>query len=83
MDPLMTIDAHSRRAELIGSRIRLARRALGLSQEQLAQLLDDTRGHIAHWEDGRQEPRASNLERLSEQLNQPLWFFFGGPPRGD
>jgi transcriptional regulator with XRE-family HTH domain len=77
------IDVRRQRAELVGSRIRLARRANGLSPAELAQLLDDSTSHISRWELGRQEPNAPNLRRLCEALEVPLWFFFGGPPLGD
>jgi transcriptional regulator with XRE-family HTH domain len=80
LDPL---DARSRRAELVGARIRLARRANGLSRAQLAKLLDATNEHVSRWELGHHEPNAFNLQRLSEALEMPLWFFFGGPPTGD
>ena len=80
LDP---IDARSRRAELVGARIRLARRANRLSRAQLATLLDDTSEHVSRWELGHHEPNAFNLQRLSEALEVPLWFFFGGPPTGD
>jgi len=75
-------EARRRRAELVGARIRLARRANGLSRAELAKLLHDTRAHIARWEDGCHEPSASNLQRLGEVLEVPLWFFLGGPPAG-
>ena len=78
-----TIDARSRRAELVGARIRLARRASGLSRAQLASLLDDTSEHVSRWELGHHEPNAFNLQRLSTALEVPLWYFFGGPPTGD
>ena len=77
------IDARHRRAKLVGCRISLARRANGLSRAQLAELLDDTSVHISGWELGRHEPSAVNLLRLSEVLEVPMWFFFGGPPAGD
>jgi hypothetical protein len=79
LDP---VDARGRRAELVGARIRLARRANGLSRAQLAELLDDTSEHVSRWELGHHEPNPFNLQRLSEALEVPLWFFFGGPPVG-
>ncbi len=83
MKTLDPIDARSRRAELVGARIRLARRANRLSRAQLATVLDDTSEHVSRWELGHHEPNAFNLQRLSEALEVPLWFFFGGPPTGD
>ena len=76
-------DVRRQRAELVGCRIGMARRANGLLRVQLAELLDDTSAHIALWELGRHEPSAFNLWRLSVVLEVPLWFFFGGPPAGD
>lgn len=83
MNTLTAADARRRRAELVGSRMGLARRANGLTPGELAELLDDSKAHISRWELGRHEPSASNLQRLSEALEVPVWFFFGGPPLGD
>lgn len=82
VNTLESFDVRRQRAELVGARIRLARRANGLSRLELASLLDDTTVHISRWELGRHEPNAFNLQRLSEVLEVPLWFFFGGPPAG-
>ena len=82
VNTLESFDVRRQRAELVGARIRLARRANGLSRLHLASLLDDTTVHISRWELGRHEPNAFNLQRLSEVLEVPLWFFFGGPPAG-
>ncbi len=76
------VAARHQRAELVGCRIRLARRANGLSRAQLAKLLGPKSVHLSQWELGRHEPNALNLQRLSEALEVPLWFFFGGPPDG-
>ena len=82
MKTLDATDACRQRAELVGARIRLARRANGLSHAELAKLLQDSGAHVTRWEDGCHEASASNLQRLSQVLEVPLWFFFGSPPAG-
>jgi len=46
-----------------------ARKAAGLSQEQLANLMNMSRQGISHWENGRTLPDAETLKKLSKVLN--------------
>ncbi len=61
---------------VLRQRIRQARKALGLTQQQLAEQLDRSVQTIYAWERGLRYPRRSELQRLSESLGKPLaWFF--------
>ena len=46
-----------------------ARKAAGLSQEQLANLMNMSRQGVSHWENGRTLPDAETLKKLSQVLN--------------
>lgn len=63
----------------VGANIRRARLAAGLSQGQLARLVDDwTDGSsVSRWERGVTRPLESKLVKLAEVLGVPdsLWFF--------
>jgi transcriptional regulator with XRE-family HTH domain len=50
----------------VGKRIRMARRAAGLSQEKLANLIGTTRQVIIRWEQDRHLPNAKSRNRLAE-----------------
>ena len=49
-------------------RIRERRRALGLTQDQLADMLHVSRQTVSHWETGRVTPDLENLTQLAEAL---------------
>ncbi len=46
-----------------------ARKAAGLSQEQLAKLMNMSRQGVSHWENDRALPDAETLKKLSQVLN--------------
>ena len=48
-----------------------ARKAAGLTQEQLGERMHMSRQGISHWETGRALPDAETLKQLSQVLNQP------------
>jgi DNA-binding transcriptional regulator YiaG len=51
-------------------RILKIRKALGLTQEQLAEQLGAQRSTVARWELGNNEPRGANLKLLLELEKQ-------------
>lgn len=51
-------------AVTVGGRLRRARQAAKLSQEDAAKALGGTRQMVAAWESGRTQPRASRLQQL-------------------
>lgn len=63
------IDVH------VGSRIRLRRNMLGLSQEKLGESLGITFQQIQKYEKGTNRVGASRLQAISSILNVPVSFF--------
>ena len=68
------IDVH------VGSRIRLRRNMLGLSQEKLGENLGITFQQIQKYEKGTNRVGASRLQAISAILNVPVSFFFEDAP---
>jgi len=66
--------------QLVGSRIRLRRVALGMSQEMLGEHVGVTFQQVQKYEKGINRVGASRLQRISEVLNAPISFFFEGAP---
>ncbi len=63
--------------KLIGSRIREARERLGLSQEDLANLIGKSQNAVSDYEHGRRAIRISELPELARALKLPIAYFFG------
>lgn len=57
--------------------LRLRRRAKGLTQEQLAEIIHVSRQTISNWENGRANPDYELLKQLSETLETPLSTLLG------
>ena len=68
------IDVH------VGSRIRLRRNMLGLSQEKLGESLGITFQQIQKYEKGTNRVGASRLQAISAVLNVSVSFFFEDAP---
>ncbi|MBB4005316.1 transcriptional regulator with XRE-family HTH domain [Aurantimonas endophytica] len=66
----------------VGSRVRLRRTMLGMSQEKLGESLGITFQQIQKYEKGSNRIGASRLQRMSEVLNVPVAFFFEDAPGG-
>ena len=64
----------------VGSRIRLRRTMLGMSQEKLGESLGITFQQIQKYEKGTNRVGASRLQNISSILNVPVSFFFEGAP---
>jgi transcriptional regulator with XRE-family HTH domain len=71
------IDVH------VGSRLRLRRNMLGLSQERLGESLGITFQQIQKYEKGTNRVGASRLQAIASILNTPVSFFFEGAPEED
>lgn len=52
----------------MGEKLRAARKAAGLSQVELAQIIGTTQKDISRWENGQREPLASTLKKLAQAL---------------
>lgn len=59
----------------VGSRIREARKARGLTQEQLAELTGLDRVAVGYLEQGRRAPRLKTLHILAEKLDVDVSYF--------
>lgn len=68
------IDVH------VGSRVRLRRTMLGMSQEKLGEALGITFQQIQKYEKGTNRVGASRLQNISKILNVPVSFFFEDAP---
>ena len=68
------IDVH------VGSRIRLRRTMLNMSQEKLGEALGITFQQIQKYEKGTNRVGASRLQNISSVLNVPVSFFFEAAP---
>jgi transcriptional regulator with XRE-family HTH domain len=62
--------------ELLGARIKEIRKARGLTQEQLAEMIDVEQKHVSRIESGKNYPTIDRLEKISAALNVPLMGFF-------
>jgi transcriptional regulator with XRE-family HTH domain len=73
-DPLPTAFTES-----VGSRIRAAREARGLSQQELARRIERRQAAISDMERGLMEPEATTLVVLAQELQKPIAYFFPPP----
>lgn len=58
--------------EELGGRIRRAREAAGLTQNELAQRINARESQVSLWESGKNEPRVSTLRQIAEALGVRL-----------
>jgi transcriptional regulator with XRE-family HTH domain len=66
----------------VGSRVRMRRMMLGMSQEKLGDALGLTFQMIQKYEKGVNRISASKLQHISQILQVPVPFFFEGAPGG-
>jgi transcriptional regulator with XRE-family HTH domain len=64
----------------VGSRVRMRRMMLGMSQEKLGDALDLTFQQVQKYEKGTNRIGASRLQQISLILQVPVSFFFEGAP---
>src|SRR4051812_9661776 len=64
----------------VGSRVRMRRIALSMSQEKVADALDLTFQQVQKYEKGTNRISASRLQQISNILRVPVPFFFEGAP---
>jgi len=65
----------------VGSRVRMRRMMLGISQSQLGEALGLTFQQVQKYEKGTNRISASRLQHISSILHVPIPFFFEGTPR--
>src|ERR1700747_1868720 len=66
----------------VGSRVRMSRSMLGMSQEKLGDALGLTFQQIQKYEKGSNRVGASRIQQISEILQVPVSFLFEGGPTG-
>jgi transcriptional regulator with XRE-family HTH domain len=64
----------------VGSRVRMRRMMLGMSQEKLGDALSLTFQQVQKYEKGTNRIGASRLQQISQILQVPVAFFFEGAP---
>jgi len=66
----------------VGSRVRMRRMMLGMSQEKLGDALNLTFQQVQKYEKGTNRIGASRLQQIAHILQVPVAFFFEGAPSG-
>ena len=66
----------------VGSRVRMRRIMLGMSQEKLGEALGLTFQQVQKYEKGTNRVGASRIQQISEILQVPVSFLFEGSPTG-
>jgi len=66
----------------VGSRVRMRRIMLGMSQEKLGEALGLTFQQVQKYEKGTNRVGASRIQQIAEILQIPVSFLFEGGPRG-
>ena len=64
----------------VGSRVRMRRMMLGMSQEKLGSALGLTFQQVQKYEKGTNRIGASRVQQISQILQVPVAFFFEGAP---
>ena len=65
----------------VGSRVRMRRMLVGMSQEKLGTALELTFQQVQKYEKGTNRIGASRLQQISRILSVPVEFFFEGAPQ--
>jgi transcriptional regulator with XRE-family HTH domain len=66
----------------VGSRVRMRRMLIGMSQEKLGEALGLTFQQVQKYEKGTNRIGASRLHRIASVLGVPVEFFYEGAPHG-
>ena len=78
----MTTKAPNPVDKYVGSRVRMRRIMLGMSQEKLGESLGLTFQQVQKYEKGTNRIGASRLQQIAEILQVPVSFLFEGGPAG-
>ena len=76
----MSIKAPNPVDKYVGSRVRMRRMMLGMSQEKLGEALGLTFQQIQKYEKGTNRVGASRIQQIAEVLKVPVSFLFEGGP---
>ena len=66
----------------VGSRLRVRRLGLGMSQSKLGQAIGVTFQQVQKYENGANRVGASNLYKMAKALGVDVGFFYDGMPQG-
>ena len=66
------------RMDAIGERIKEARQERGLSQEELAQIINSTKSAISRYESGKRQPRIEQLKSIASALDVDVNWLMNG-----
>ena len=66
--------------QMLGERIREARKRASMTQEELASKIGVKRSVISKYETGAIDPTTSQLQQIASALNVPIDFFFSPTP---
>jgi transcriptional regulator with XRE-family HTH domain len=80
MEVVMTKKAPNPTDRHVGSRVRMRRMMLGMSQEKLGDALSLTFQQVQKYEKGTNRIGASRLQQIAHFLQVPVSFFFEGAP---
>lgn len=69
---MQTVTASDARRRLWGSNIRIGRKALKLTQKQLAELLGVEQQSVSYWESGISAPRDDKKIEIAKVLQQDV-----------
>jgi len=67
----------------VGSRVRMRRITVGMSQEKLGEALGVTFQQIQKYEKGSNRISASRMQNIAQVLGVPVSYFFDGAPRDE
>ena len=67
----------------VGSKVRMRRMLIGMSQEKLGEALGLTFQQVQKYEKGTNRIGASRLHRIANVLGVPIEFFYEGAPQGN
>ncbi len=65
----------------VGSRVRVRRLGLGMSQTTLGQVIDVTFQQVQKYENGANRVGASNLYKMAKAMGVDVGFFYDGMPK--
>lgn len=63
--------------------LKKARKEAGLTQVELAEMLNVTQGTIANWERAVREPDIETIRTIAEKLKVPVEYFFSTEKQGE
>jgi transcriptional regulator with XRE-family HTH domain len=67
----------------VGTRVRMRRITVGMSQERLGEALGVTFQQVQKYEKGSNRISASRMQNIAQTLGVPVSFFFDGSPRDE